>query len=89
MRRRISQREAIRLRKRVEALEAAEAIRAISWKSDWPGGIEVTRTAWPSKDDTIPTAIRVARRLGHAVVAIGENQTGEVRFVALPLKATS
>jgi hypothetical protein len=80
---RISQREARRLRKRVSELELAEDKRRRSWASEWPGGVEVASCKW-NRDDVVPVAIRTARRLGHGVVAL-ENNDGLVRFVALQL----
>jgi hypothetical protein len=79
----ISQREARRLRKRVSELEADELSRRRQWATEWPGGTTIASTSW-SKDAAVPVAIRTARCLGHAVVAL-EDGAGLVRFVAVRL----
>lgn len=82
--RRISQREARRLKRRVAALERAEDLRRVSWSQDYPGGTELTRCTWDNAKAEVPLLIRTARKLGHAVIAIAENSSGCVRFIALP-----
>jgi hypothetical protein len=80
----ISQREARRLKRRVEALEVAERSRRSAWVSEWPGGTEIARMtvdAW----SYVPVSVRTARRLGHAVVVLADTE-GVLRFMALPLK---
>lgn len=79
---RISQREARKLAKRVAELEAIFHQQRSVWCQDFIG-TEIARTEWTDAYASVPQAIRVARRLGHAVVAIGAD-TGLVRFVALP-----
>ncbi len=78
----ISQREAHRLRRRVHELELAELSRRKAWCQEWFGGTEIARETW-DKNHEAPVAIRTARKLRHAVVAIGDD-SGVVRFVALP-----
>ena len=78
----ISQREARRLRKRVAELEDQDDSRRLRWAGDWPGGVEIARVQFSEMG--APMAIRTARKLKHAVVAI-ENGSCEVRFLALPL----
>ncbi len=79
----ISQRAAQRFRKRVNELETLVEQQRSRWSQQYVGGVEIARCEW--KDDlTIPTAIRVARKLTHAVVVVGDDG-GTVRFVALPL----
>ena len=80
-RRRISQREAQKLRKRVNELENAIARERRTYGSqEWFGGVNIaTVTLEPS-----PSAcIRTARRLGHAVVVVSDDSLN-VRFMALP-----
>lgn len=77
----ISQREARRLKKQVEALQRQIKNQRQRWSQDYIG-VEIARTAW-EPHGAIPTAIRTARKLDHAVVAIGGDD-GTVRFVALP-----
>jgi hypothetical protein len=79
----ISQREARQLRKRVQELEAREDARRRRWSQEWFGGVNICSATW-EKNDVIPTAIRTARLLGHAVVALGDDG-GQIRFMALPL----
>ncbi len=76
----ISQREARRLRKRVNELEYAETKRRQSWSQEWPGGIHIASTS-PSAD--VLAATRTARRLGHAVVVVLDNDGASVRLMAL------
>ncbi len=75
----ISQREARRLRKRVTELEQAVSRQRSVYAQEWLGGIDIGREAM---ETTTATAIRTARRLGHAVVAVGD-ETDTVRFIAL------
>lgn len=79
----ISQREARRLRKRVEELEIQEQTRLSRWSSEWMGGTVIVYAKWKPQD-SIPVAVRTARALNHAVVATADND-GTVRFHALPL----
>jgi hypothetical protein len=81
--RRISQREARKLRERVKQLERAEDERRRNWSQTWSGGVELTRVTWKEAKDEVPLVIRMARRLGHAVVAVGD-ETGCIKFIALP-----
>lgn len=83
MTKQISQREARRLRKRVEELELQEDRRRRAWSQEWFGGVNIA-TAEFNALDRIPVAIRTARMLGHAVVVIGSDG-GDLRFMALPL----
>ncbi len=78
----ISQREARRLKKRVEKLEEMERDRRKAWVSDWPGGQELCNCKF-DPSGIVPNSIRVARRLGHAVIALQDGD-GTVRFFALP-----
>jgi len=80
----ISQREARRLRKRVEEFESQQDGQRRAWSADWPGGVEIARHTFDSSSAPVPTAVRVARRLGHAVVAVGD-EGGWIRFMALPV----
>lgn len=79
----ISQREARRLRRRVQELEERERKRRRVWGQEYFGGVQITSAVW-STDMTVPVAIRTARKLGHAVVCLGDDG-GEIRFMALPL----
>lgn len=80
--RRISQREARRLRKRVNALESAIENQRRRWSQEYVGGVEIGRAEW-EKTGSIPVAVRTAHKLNHAVVVVGSD-TGLIRFVALP-----
>ena len=48
-----------------------------------PDGVMVGHHDFPSADSPVPTAMRTARKLGHAVVAVDDGY--RVRFYALPL----
>jgi hypothetical protein len=78
-RRVISQREARRLEKRVMALEGIITRQRKHWSQDYIGA-EIMRC---SLAEPFPSIVRTARKLGHAVVVIGDG-TAELRFVALP-----
>jgi hypothetical protein len=80
---RISQREARRLRKRVEELERAEDSRRRRWSSEWPSGTHIATAKWDA-DARVPVSIRTARALRHAVIATTKDD-GTVLFYALPL----
>lgn len=77
----ISQREARRMKRRIAELERTLDDQRKAWMSDWPGGIYIDSCRLPS--DTAPQSVRIARMLGHAVVAIDAGD--ELRFHALPL----
>ena len=67
----ISQREARRLRKRVEQLEAEESARRARWAAEYPGGvlldtIHVNVAEW--------WIVQTARNLGHAVVVMPDKE---------------
>lgn len=52
------------------------------WAQEYPGGAEIARTTWEPLG-YVPVAVRTARKLNHAVVAIGNDNDGVIRFVAL------
>lgn len=62
----ISQREARRLRKRVEELEHRERARRHRWSSDYPGG---TNFCTVTLCDTAAAMVQTAQLLDHAIVA--------------------
>lgn len=75
----ISQREARRLRKRVEELERQIRLRNNAWATEYPGGVHIATVVG---SDTVATAVLTARKLRHAVVVTNEGTT--LRFYALP-----
>lgn len=77
----ISQREARRLRKRVDTLESVLTNQRRSYGQEWVGGVDIGRFTFSTSFHA--DVIRTARRLGHAVVAVGDD-TDTVRFIALP-----
>jgi hypothetical protein len=82
----ISQREARRLQKRVADLERQIKGQRARWSADYVGGVEVYRITL-DRSSHAPTAIRTARRVGHAVVALCDDQPSSedvIRFIALP-----
>lgn len=80
----ISQREARQLRKRVAELEQAEERRRRMWSHDYPGGTNITTLVLGGPHFQLQ-ALQTARLLGHAVVAIQDDDLKTVRFYALPL----
>lgn len=79
---RISQREARRLRKRVESLERQIKNQRQRWGAEYLGGVEISRVSY-EPFAPVPLAIRTARKLDHGVAVIADDN-GEVRFIALP-----
>lgn len=79
----ISQAEARALKRRVAQLEAAEEQRRATWAIDYPDGTQITVTGHDSSEVPVIVAIRTARRLGHAVVAVEDGS--RIRYHALPL----
>ncbi len=81
-RRRIGQREARRLEKQVEELEAELNMQRQTWANDFPGGTHIATVTFT--EETAPiVATRTSRRLAHAVVAVEFER--ELRLYALPL----
>lgn len=66
VRKKISQREAQRLRQRVRDLETLRANERKGWLSDWPG---TSLGRVELGDGSIKGAVWAARRLGHPVIA--------------------
>lgn len=79
----ISQREAVRLQKRVAALEAIITEQRKRWTGDYPGGVHIGTVN--RERDNLAGRIEAARMLGHAVIVIEQN-TGTLEFYALPHK---
>lgn len=81
MRKKISQREARRDKKRLKELEDFyEQINRI-YSQDVVGGVNIATISLDAGAAS-PVAVRTARRLGHCVVVLG-NETGELRFMAV------
>lgn len=75
----ISQREARRLKRRVEQLESLLRRQRNCWSLQYPGGAHIgSITNLPNVADWV----RVSRLLGHAVVAI--NNGTDINLFALP-----
>jgi hypothetical protein len=81
-RRRISQREAREAIKRVDELETLERNRRSRWAQSWFGGVHIASVIY-EKDSVVPVAVRTARSLNHAVVAVGD-ETGTIKLMDLP-----
>lgn len=78
----ISQREAQRLRKRVDELEKQIVDQNRSWSAAWPGGTHI-RTMDASMHSELRAAIKTARMLKHAVVCTVDGQT--IMFYGCPM----
>lgn len=81
----ISQREARRLKKRVDELEDLENKRRSRWHLDYPGGVNLVNIAVTAE---VHAALKTARKLAHAVV-VTTNGENTVQFYALPLGTRS
>jgi hypothetical protein len=77
----ISQREARRLKKRVEELERRDKDRANRWKSDYVGGRNICTVKFEPRDVAI-VAINTARLLDHYVV-VTTRDDGTIQFFAV------
>ena len=77
----ISQREARRLKKRVEDLERAERARFDRWGGDYPGGVHLG--SWTTEKDWFYGSLQTAQKLSHVLVA-KIRESGEIRFYAVP-----
>ena len=80
----ISQREARALKKRVGELEGQLRQQRQYWAKDFPSGVWVGRVEYPNPSLTCEAAW-VARKLGHAVVAIPNGERNMIELYALPL----
>lgn len=76
----ISQREARRLRGRVQELETVLEQQRRAWRKDWPGG---TNFATSTGGDVLMAKLRTARLLGHAIVAIPNDDNSDIRYYAV------
>lgn len=77
----ISQRNARLLQKRVAELEALENKRRGAWNSEYPGGVNLVNIVAQSH---VYAIVKTARRLGHAVV-VTSNGDSELQFYGLPV----
>lgn len=81
MSKKISQREARRLRKRVAELEKRNEQNASAWAREYIGGVHV---ATVGVSDVNHAICRAARKLGHALVAVpGDNGKWELSLYAV------
>lgn len=76
----ISQREARALRKRVAALEEQARHQRRAWARDYPGGVHIGSQA---VDPLTIARIATARKLGHPVVAVPCDQAGLLDLYAV------
>ena len=79
---RISPREARRLRKHIAELEHVLEEQRRVYGSDWPGGTNIATASFANIPEQ-KSAIKTARWLGHAVVAVPSGDS--ILFYALPL----
>lgn len=82
MRRHISQREAHRLRRQLDAYQRLEAARQNAWGRDYPGGVHIARA---DIDVDVVALVRLARKLGHAVVVVSGDAADSVNLYAVPV----
>jgi len=75
----ISQREARRLKKRVEELERIESSNNNRWSQDYVGGVHIGSSDFTSEPGNF-SAVKTARALGHAVIAVPSGT--EIKFYA-------
>lgn len=77
----ISQREAHQLQRQVARLENQIDQQRMAYASEWPGGVSI---GWIEPGLEVFTAVKTARRLGHAVVVVPQSTT-HINLFALPL----
>lgn len=82
----ISQREARRLKKRVEELEQIINGQRNRFARSYPGGTHIGTVTM--ERDWFLGRIEASRMLGHAVVATVHDNNGKIEFYALPLGAS-
>ena len=82
----ISQREARRLKRRVEILEGIIKRQRNNWSEDYPGGTHLGKLT--RERDWLSGRIESARMLGHAIV-VTEHKDGVINFYALRLPEES
>lgn len=80
---RISQREARRLRKRVQELEDRERQRLSAWGGGYPGGVHLASRQIET-GEWFFGALKTARRLGCALVAT-ISDSGQINYYAVKL----
>lgn len=80
----ISQREALRLKKRVEELESVLELQRRKWCATYPGGTHLGSVTL--ERHWLVGRIEGARMLNHAVV-VTEDSDGKLNFHALPQAA--
>ena len=80
-RKRISQRQARELKKRVDELERREMDRRNAWAREWVDGVHLSSVSLDRADYAV---VKTARRLGHAIVATTPND-GKLELYALPV----
>ena len=77
---RISQREARRLKKRVDELERQRASQFARWGSEFPGGVNIDFIDVQAVEYV---AVKTAVALGHAVVVRPANQENRILLFAV------
>ena len=81
MSKKISQREACQLRKRVAELERTNELNASAWAREYIGGVNVTTVV---VSDVSHAICRTSRKLGHALVAVpSDNGKWELSLYAV------
>lgn len=80
-RKKISQREALRLRKRVNDLLRERAAQRASWSSEYPGGVNVGRINLMDKPET-NLKVTIAMKFSDVLVAKAVN--GYLELFAIP-----
>lgn len=81
MRRHISQREAHKLAKRVQELEARNEANRRTWSKDYVGGVMLGSFERPA--DWLNGQIHCARKLGYAVVVTTDSEQKKLCFYAV------
>jgi hypothetical protein len=84
MGKKISQAEARRLRRKVQALEDREQARMNPWRSDYPDGVHLCTTSYATEREDL-ACMMTARKLACAVVAVPDSTRNEVRFYGVRL----
>ncbi len=78
----ISQREARQWKRRAEDLEALIQRQRSTYAAEYPQGTHIGSVAWDN-DTHIASAVHIAKRLGHAVIAVSDGSR-KFNLYALP-----
>ena len=84
MRKPISQREALRLKKRVNELETRDRDRSNCYQSSYPGGAHLGEVGFGDSEIELRGQVKAAYKLGHHVVGKLDDEGNLMLFAVKP-----